>query len=188
MRARLGRGDEARRDEAGPGISFAELIILVKYWGPMATDRTPTRLRSRAPSAEQLAGQLRGAVTPLARDLRQQNGNSATATQLAAMGTIGRHGPITLGELAERERVSPPMITKVVTALEDLGLVAKVTDPNDRRVCRVQLNGAGETWLHDARARANSWLAARLEDLTGDERVRLAEVIPLLERLTEQQP
>jgi DNA-binding MarR family transcriptional regulator len=145
----------------------------------------PTKVR--APSAEILAVQLRSAVTPLARELRQQNGESVTATQLAAVGTILRHGPITLGELAERERVSPPMITKVVASLEERGLVARVIDPNDRRVSRVDLLPAGHAWLADARARSNAWLAARLDELTADERARLADVIPLIERLTEQQ-
>jgi DNA-binding MarR family transcriptional regulator len=142
----------------------------------------PTRLK-----AERLAAELRGAVTPLARALRQQTGNSATATQVAAVATIERHGPMTLGELAERERVSPPMVTKIVATLEELGLIAKVTDPADRRVCRVELNAAGRTWLRDSRARANVWLAARLEDFSDDERARLVDVIPLLERLTEQE-
>jgi DNA-binding MarR family transcriptional regulator len=36
----------------------------------------------------------------------------------AALATIGREGPLTLGALAASEQVSPPTITRVVSKLE----------------------------------------------------------------------
>jgi DNA-binding MarR family transcriptional regulator len=90
---------------------------------------------------------------------------------------------MTLGELAERERVSPPMVTKIVAALEERGLVAKSTDPGDRRICRVELAPGGQEWLAEARARSNAWLADRLATLSAAERSQLAASVPLLERL-----
>ena len=53
-----------------------------------------------------------------------------TPTLLSAIGTIWRTGPTTLGDLAARERVSPPMIAKVVASLEAQGLVERTSDPS----------------------------------------------------------
>jgi DNA-binding MarR family transcriptional regulator len=130
-----------------------------------------------------LAARVRTTVTPLARQLRQHASDGLTPTLLSAIGSIARHGPITLGDLANQERVSPPMITKVVTSLETQGLVERTTDPTDRRVSRVSLTSKGQTWLEEARARRDAWLADRLSTLAEDERDTLAAALPLLERL-----
>jgi DNA-binding MarR family transcriptional regulator len=131
----------------------------------------------------ELAARVRTTVTPLARQLRQHASDGLTPTLLSAIGSIARHGPITLGDLAHQERVSPPMITKVVTSLESQGLVEKMIDPADRRVSRVSLTAKGETWLQEARERRDAWLADRLSMLSADERDTLAAALPLLERL-----
>jgi DNA-binding MarR family transcriptional regulator len=133
----------------------------------------------------ELADRVRTIITPLARQLRQHANDGLTPTLLSAIGTIGRRGPITLGELAAQERVSPPMITKVVTSLEAQGLVARTHDPADRRVSRVALTTAGDAWLAEARARRNQWLAHRLETLTPDDITVLAASLPVIERLLQ---
>jgi DNA-binding MarR family transcriptional regulator len=139
--------------------------------------------RTKGNETADLAARVRTTVTPLARQLRQHANDGLTPTLLSAIGSIARHGPITLGDLANHERVSPPMITKVVTSLETQGLVARTTDPTDRRVSRVSLTAKGEGWLQTARARRNAWLAERLSTLTPGERDTLAAALPLLERL-----
>src|SRR6266446_3570880 len=81
----------------------------------------------------EIAARLRLSATRLARLLRQQS----------ALAVIANHGPLTLGALAEHERVAPPSITKVVTKLEADGLVIRSPDPGDRRVCRVAISPQG---------------------------------------------
>ena len=66
----------------------------------------------------ELAAQLRLVLVPLVRQLRLQNGPDLTAGRASALATISKHGPLTVGELAEREQVSSPMITKMAKALE----------------------------------------------------------------------
>ena len=56
---------------------------------------------------------------------------------------ILRFGPRTLGDLAERMRVSPRNITGLVDGLEGDGLVERVPDPSDRRAVRAQLTEKG---------------------------------------------
>ncbi|HYD09829.1 MAG TPA: MarR family transcriptional regulator, partial [Acidimicrobiales bacterium] len=70
------------------------------------------------PDTTTVADELGMAVTRLARLLRQQAGSDLTPTMRAAVGTIGREGPLTLGELAAIEQVAPPTATKVVAKLE----------------------------------------------------------------------
>ena len=138
---------------------------------------------ARAVPVELLAAQLRGVMVPLVRALRRPNLDGVTASQLSAVSTIDRHGVMTLGELAESEHVSAPMVTKIVVALEQRGLVSRSYVAADRRVCRVELSAGGRRWLTQARSRSNAWLAERLSLLTDDERAELASVVPLLERL-----
>src|SRR5262249_57856566 len=93
-------------------------------------NRTAPAPRSSAPA---LPSRLRMVVTRLARRLRQQGESAASPTQLAALATIERDGPLTLGALAAIERVRPPTITAAVGRLEEHGLVRRRTDPRDRR-------------------------------------------------------
>ena len=134
----------------------------------------------------ELAGHLRLSVTRLARVLRQTADTDLSPTQGAVLATVSGHGPMTLGELAERERVASPTITKVIGLLHDKGLVDKATDPDDRRFVRVALTPAGEALLERTRARKNAWLARQLAQLTDDDRARLAAATDVLDRLTSQ--
>src|SRR5438105_12260061 len=85
----------------------------------------------------EIAARLRLSATRLARRLRQESGAGLSPTQQSALAVIANHGPLTLGALAEHERVAPPSITKVVSKLECDGLVTRTPDPADRRVCGV---------------------------------------------------
>ncbi len=148
---------------------------------PAATTATAPRTRT---SAGALAGRLRLTATRLARLLRQQADIGLSPSQLAALSTIQRHGPLTLGSLAEHERVAPPTVTKVVTILVSAGLVAREVDERDRRVVRVATTAAGEALLDESRQRKDAWLASRIATLAPDQRRRLADALDVLEELT----
>jgi DNA-binding MarR family transcriptional regulator len=132
----------------------------------------------------ELAGRLRLAVTRLARQLRQTADSDLSPTQASILATVSNHGPLTLGELADLERVASPTITKAIGLLHDKGLVDKATDPDDRRFVRVTLTPAGDALLERTRARKTAWLARRLEELAPDDVARLAAATEVLEELT----
>ena len=132
----------------------------------------------------ELAGRLRLAVTRLARQLRQTSDTDLSPTQGAVLATVGTSGPLTLGELAELEKVASPTITKVIGLLHEKGLVDKIIDPADRRFVRVQLTAEGEALLARTRARKTAWLARQLQDLSPDEVERLVAATDVLEHLT----
>jgi DNA-binding MarR family transcriptional regulator len=133
----------------------------------------------------ELAGRLRLSVTRLARLMRQQTTSGLSPTLLAVLATVEAAGPLTLGELACREQVAPPTITKAVSGLEEHGLVARTVDPGDRRVARVEITPAGRALLERTRTQKNAWLDRRLGSLAPDDLRHLLDAIEVLERLTE---
>jgi DNA-binding MarR family transcriptional regulator len=108
---------------------------------------------------------------------------SLTLTQLAALATVERHGPLTPGELAAAERVQPPSMTRVVTSLQDAGLLQRAPHPTDGRQALLSVTAAGAALLREDRRRREAWLARRLADLDPDERALLRAAVPLLDRL-----
>ena len=147
----------------------------------------PTRTPSRADADASAAARLRLVTMRLARRLRQQSEGDVTASMLSALSSISRLGPLTLGEVASVEQVQPPSMTKIVGKLEEQGLVVREPDAADRRVTRVRVSAAGASYVARSRTLKNAYLAERLERLTPAERDRLAEVLPLLERLVEDE-
>ena len=140
--------------------------------------------RPTAEETAELAGRLRLAVTRLARQLRQTSDTDLSPTQASVLATVGGSGPLTLGELAELERVASPTITKVIALLHEKGLVDKITDAADRRFVRVQLTAAGEALVERTRARKTAWLARQIQGLSPSEIERLVAATDVLEHLT----
>ena len=135
----------------------------------------------------ELAARLRLAVTRLARRLRQQADGEATPSQLSALASVERLGPITLGELAAVERVQPPSMTRIVAGLEEAGLVNRTVDPKDRRIARVETTVAGQRFLERTRGRKNAYLAARVGTMSAEDRAVLARAATLLEKLLDSE-
>src|SRR2546423_1920278 len=131
----------------------------------------------------EIAARLRLSATRLARRLRQESGAGLSPSQQSALAVIANHGPLTLGALAEHERVAPPSITKAVTKLEPDALVIRPPDPGDRRVCRVAMSPHGAALLEESRRRKTAWLAARISELDPDRQRRLADALDVLDEL-----
>jgi DNA-binding MarR family transcriptional regulator len=138
-----------------------------------------------APSSD-LASRLRLDIARLARRLRQEAGAGLSPTQTAALATIERHGPLTPSELAVRERVQRPTVTRVLARLEEAGLIARASDPADGRSSLVTVSEAGTELLAMVRTRKDAYLARRLEALDPDERAALDRAAAILERMLEE--
>jgi DNA-binding MarR family transcriptional regulator len=122
----------------------------------------------------------------MARRLRQEAGAGLSPSQTAALATIERHGPLTPSELAVRERVQRPTVTRVLARLEEAGLVLRAGDPADRRSCLVSISGEGRELLAEARTRKDAYLARRLESLSEADRAALDRAAAVLERMLEE--
>ena len=147
----------------------------------MAPSPSPARSTISVP---EVASRLRLSATRLARRLRQEAGAGLSPSQLSALAVILNHGPLTLGALAEHERVAPPSITKVVSKLESDGFVTRTPCPEDRRVCRVAISPEGLALVEESRRRKTAWLTARISELDPDDQRRLADALDVLDELT----
>jgi DNA-binding MarR family transcriptional regulator len=151
--------------------------------GAEAVDGVPVPDPDQAEA--ELAARLRMAVTRLHRRLRQHAAAGLTPSQASALAGVEHLGSPTLGALAARESVQPPSMTKVVAALEGLGYVTRITDPEDRRVTRLTITEAGTETLRRARSVKTAFLADQLHRLDSADRVALADLTDLLERLAD---
>jgi DNA-binding MarR family transcriptional regulator len=133
----------------------------------------------------ELASTLRVSVMRLARRLRAERSDfSLSLTQIAALATLERHGPLTPRELADHERVQPPSMTRVLAGLEEHGLIDRTPHASDGRQHLVSLTRSARDLLKEDRRRRDAWLAKRLAELTQDERDVLRAAAPIIERLT----
>jgi DNA-binding MarR family transcriptional regulator len=135
----------------------------------------------------ELAGRLRLSVMRLARRLRQQAPEGITPSQLSVLAVLESHGPMTLGELAGAERVSPPTMTRVASALEESGLVAREADESDRRRSVMRLTGEGRALIRNSRRRKTAYLAARFQNLSAAELETIERASALMDRLVAEE-
>ena len=132
-----------------------------------------------------LASALAVSVSRLSRRLRQERDSSLTATQLSALGTLQRHGPLSLGALAASERVQPPSMTRTVQCLAEAGMLDRRGHPDDRRQVVLQVSERGQDLLNSERRRRDAWLAQRLDSYSAQQREVLRRALPLLDELAQ---
>lgn len=135
-----------------------------------------------------LASELRVSVMRLRRRLAAERDpdNELSIATMAVLGSLFRHGDLTVGELASLERVQPPSMTRKVNCLEEGGYVARRAHESDGRVVVVGLTERGRATLLEDRHRRDEWLVRQLGDLTCEERDVLRAAAPIIDRLSER--
>jgi DNA-binding MarR family transcriptional regulator len=134
-----------------------------------------------------LASRLRLAVVRLNRRLRAQRVNSAISlTQVSALSTLHKCGPLTPGELAAREGVQPPSMTRVIAALEEYGFATRRPHPTDGRQAIVELSEAGLSYINEEVSAREAWLDKRLAELTPEERGTLSRAAEIIDGMAGQ--
>jgi DNA-binding MarR family transcriptional regulator len=152
------------------------------------TKSTSTTTAYSGRSAElQVASRLRLAITRMARRLRQESGSDLGPSQLAALATLERHGPLMPSELAERERIRRPGATRILARLAEAGLVERLPDPADGRSAIVSIGDDGRSLLRRLRRRKTAYLVTRIRELPESDRRTLARAAEVLERLLESE-
>jgi DNA-binding MarR family transcriptional regulator len=131
----------------------------------------------------ELAARLRLAVGRLNRRIRIDGRESIPPLQLSALATIEQHGPLRLSELARREAVTAPTMSRVLAALGENGLVERNPDPQDARGVLVTLSDEGERRLAEVRSHRTALVARRLARLDDEQRTALEAALPALEAL-----
>jgi len=129
-----------------------------------------------------IADALRPALLRIGRELRREaRAVGVSPEQVALLVSIKYSPGIGVRELAARERVTPPALTKHVDRLERDGLVVRTPSSDDRRRVGLTLTDEGQRVLRRVRSRRTAWLASRLRELSADELAAVeAAVEPLL--------
>ncbi|MHC3000064.1 MarR family winged helix-turn-helix transcriptional regulator [Microbacterium sp. HJ5] len=130
------------------------------------------------------ASRLRIATFRLARRMRTQRAvDSMSDGQFAVLAALWVHGSHTLGELAERERVSAPSMNRTVNCLQESGYVSRAADESDGRKVVISLTDAGRAVVDETARRRDAWVEAALADLTPAERETLDAAAELMQRM-----
>lgn len=154
--------------------------------GPAAAPPTEPLERPGPPPADEparLGLDLRLACQRIARRVRYESTPFTVAPhQLAVLARL-EDGPIPPGEIAERERVSAPSMTKTVNRLVDEGYADRTKHPTDGRIVLIGLTDRGRALMDEARHRQDLWVTSRLRQLGADDIANVPEVVRILTRL-----
>jgi DNA-binding MarR family transcriptional regulator len=124
---------------------------------------------------------LRMATLRLARRLRAERVDpSLSDGQFAVLGWLNKHGPLTLTQLAEHERVSAPSMNRTVNCLEEAGYLVREADEADRRRSNIRLTDSGRDLVTRTLTQRDAWLTTRLRELSKDDRAALARAAELM--------
>lgn len=152
---------------------------------PTLSPALSTICRVKDPNAR-LASDLALAVMRFTRQLRVRRSESAVSlTQLSALSTLAKEGSMTPGELAVREQVRPPSMTRVIASLAEQGLVARTAHPVDGRQVMVSALPAGVSLIEAERRATQDWLKDRLARLDPDERETLVAAADLISAMVD---
>ncbi|HUA70250.1 MAG TPA: MarR family transcriptional regulator [Solirubrobacteraceae bacterium] len=132
---------------------------------------------------------LRAVIGRLSRRLRPTDAAVAaglTPTKISVLLHVARAGQVRLSELSEAEGINPTMMSRVIAALTEAGLVERASDPGDRRAALVEASKAGQKLAERIRRERTDALNVALEGLDERERSQIEAALPALERLAEQ--
>jgi DNA-binding MarR family transcriptional regulator len=132
---------------------------------------------------------LRAVIGRLSRRLRPTAAAVAaglTPTKISVLLHVARAGRIRLSELSDGEGINPTMMSRVIAALAEGGLVERVSDPGDRRAAFVEVTKAGNKLAERIRRERTDALNEALDGLDEQERAHIEAALPALERLAEQ--
>ncbi len=161
--------------------------------GGSATNNRPAGAATAAagvPPADPVidVARLRVAIARVSRRLRRHELAGLTPTQLSALATVERAGPLRLGDLAAAEGIAPSTLTRLVTALEERGYVERCRVPGDARASTLAIAPRGQAALGRIRQEGTNVLASSLRTLTHEQLTALAAALPALEQIANADP
>jgi DNA-binding MarR family transcriptional regulator len=134
-------------------------------------------------TAQDMTARLYLAIGRLSRSLRRSGTPGLGHGSLSALSTLIGCGEMRLGDLATKEGVAAPTMSRIVAALVETGYVQRTPDPADRRAWLVAATEEGERMVSGVRSTRVQELRRRIERLDEDQRHALMTALPALEQL-----
>lgn len=122
------------------------------------------------------------AIHLLRRVARVDDESGIGPARLSALSVLVYSGPLTLGQLADAERVTAPTMTRVVDGLERDGLARREPHPGDGRSVRVVVTPSGRDAFARARRRRLDVLDELFATASPEELRTLAVAADIVER------
>ena len=136
--------------------------------------------------AKDLPQELRLIIQRLSRRVRfERTEDEITDGQRSVLFHLFGDGPQTLGELAARDRVSPPSMNRTVNALVGLEFVTREASATDGRKVTIDLTPVGRALVQETRRKRDAWFSARIARLTPEQRATLEAAAPILRELAD---
>jgi DNA-binding MarR family transcriptional regulator len=142
---------------------------------------------------ESLQGLFDG-LLQFSRSLRSRAGDWTHAVRdlsrgdIIALGVIERRDSTRPGQIAAALGVDPSVVSRQLATLDRLGLIARSTDPLDRRAELITATDLGRERLQQARAAMCEALADRLTGWTPEEIARAAGTVHELADALQDNP
>lgn len=146
-----------------------------------------TATRSNVTDREDTA-RLYLAVGRVTRSLRRVGSGSAELGHgaVSALSNLVMHGSMRLGDLAAKEGVAPPTLSRIVASLVDAGYVRREPDPHDGRAFLVSPTEEGERVVSGLYSTRIQELQRRLDRLPEEKLRLLVAALPALEDLVAE--
>jgi DNA-binding MarR family transcriptional regulator len=149
-----------------------------------STNAAPTApLAASGTSPDDVAARLYVAVGRLVRVLRRTGTAEISPGAFSALAALSAAGPLRPGDLAVREGVAAPTMTRIVAGLEEAGYVRRAPDPQDGRAVLVDITQAGGSLLVGERSTRSRELRRRVEALPEADRRALVAALAAIEQL-----
>ena len=119
----------------------------------------------------------------LLRSMRQvDEAHGLAGPRASALSVLVFRGPQSLGELAAAEGVKPPTMSRLVKAMQALGLVDSGAAAHDQRAIRIAASAKGRRLMLRGREKRLAAIRELLRDASAEERKALETVVGLLGR------
>jgi DNA-binding MarR family transcriptional regulator len=170
-------------------ISYTKQSSLaIALYRDLAMPQRPLPRGSRRSPHAELANQLNSTAIHLLRRIsRDDSADGLTAARASALSVLAFGGPQRLGELARREGVTPPTMTRIVDGMVRDGMVRRVPSPTDRRAMILTATTRGRALIERGRSRRIQRLARELSSLEECDLHVLEEAVRVLLRLEQTQ-
>jgi MarR family transcriptional regulator, organic hydroperoxide resistance regulator len=89
-------------------------------------------------------------------------------------------GPLKMSNLCEHMMVSPAAASQLIDRLEKLEMVARISDPEDRRVRKTVVLDKGKNFVQENFRFSQGWISEIPTDITPEQVSQITEVLSML--------
>lgn len=103
-----------------------------------------------------------------------------TQSELAALRSVDRHGPLTFGDLAQRLGLDRTTVSRLASSLQERGLVTREADEHDKRKAWLAVTPEGRSLLDGLHGVSHQYYEVATAEWTPEERAAAGEMLDRL--------